>query len=446
MKQIIKVGLVLCCFLLWHAAVTAQSTGDYRSAGNGNWTNVNSWQRYDGTNWAVAPAAPGPSDGEVTIMSGHNITVNQNLTADQVVVSVGATLTLDLSLYIVDGPGDDLIVNGTLMWESGAIGNAANTGTTLINAGASVTMFTTGNKGIGCSIINNGNIDWQDGPWFFGNAIHTFTNNGNMTISGNNTMQNFSGGASLVNNGTITKTSSGTSDLHFSSGIFNNGTINLNAGTVTTLYAVTNTGAVVFNGGSYINRREFNFDAGTISGTGNFTNLSELNLAIDLEFPNTLIFTTNTSHTVAGPGDLTLNYDFTIEGHYNGPGALIIHGNSVWNSGIVSRPFTIESGRTLTLATTGNKLIAAPFINNGHIDWQNGNIGFNANTTLTNNGTITIGGNNAMQNGDSFGTFVNNGTVTKTSTGTTTFFLTAFSNNSGAIFKGLGTISLGSVT
>src|SRR5688572_30500874 len=138
MKQNFTIGSVLCCSLLLHAAVTAQTTGDYRSAGNGNWTNAGSWQRYDGTNWTVAPAAPGPSDGEVTILPGHNITVNQNLTADQVVVSVGATLTLDLSLYITNGPGEDLIVNGTLMWESGTIGNAAGPGTALFNAGSSV--------------------------------------------------------------------------------------------------------------------------------------------------------------------------------------------------------------------------------------------------------------------------------------------------------------------
>jgi hypothetical protein len=443
MKQIVRIGSVICCSLLLHFAVTAQTAGDYRSAGNGNWTNVNSWQRYDGINWTTAPAAPGPSDGEVIILPGHNITVNQNLTADQVAVSVGATLTLDLSLYITDGPGEDLIVHGTLMWESGTIGNAANPGTAVFTAGASVSMITTGNKGIGCSITNNGHIDWQDGPWYFGNSIHSFTNNGTITISGNNTMQNFSGGASLINNGTITKASSGTTDLHFSSGIFNNGTINLNAGTVTTLYDVTNTGAFVFNGGTYINQHEFYHNAGTISGTGTFTNLSELHLAVDLTFPGSLIFATNTSHTVAGAGDLTIDYDFTIQGHYNGPGALIIHGNAIWNSGNVGRPFTIANGRTLTVATTGNKLIEAPFINNGHIDWQDGNIGFGTSTTLTNNSTITIGGNNAMQNGGGFGSFVNNGTVSKTSTGITSFFLTTFANNALAVVKGVGSISLG---
>lgn len=447
MKQIFTFGSVICCSLLLHIAVTAQTTGDYRSAGNGNWTNAISWQRFDGTDWVTAPDAPGPDDGETTILPGDTITVNLNLTADQVVVSAGATLIVDLSLYIVDGPGEDLIVNGTLLWESGTIGNASNTGTAFFNTGASVTMYTTGNKGIGCSITNNGNIDWQDGPWYFGNSIHTFTNNGTLTISGNNTMQNFSGGASLVNNGTITKTSTGATDLNFSSGIFNYGTINLNAGSVSTLYEVTNTGAIVFNGGSYTNQNEFNYNAGTITGTGTFTNLSELNLAIDLSFPASLIFSTNTSHTVAGPGDLTINYDFSIDGHYNGPGALIIHGNTTWNSGVVARPFTNETGRTLTMTTASGKLIAAPLINNGHIDWLDGDIGFYANaTTLTNNGAITISGNNAMENSTSFGTFINNGTVTKTSTGTTTFYLTGFSNNTGAIFKGLGTVSLGAVT
>lgn len=294
--------ILLFCGILLNQAAIAQTDGDYRSAGNGNWTSAASWERFNGSAWVVAPGAPAPTDGVVTVLPGHTITVNQNLTADQVVVSAGATLVVDLSLYIVDGPGEDLIVNGTLLWESGSIGNASNTGTALFNTGASVTMYTTGIKAIGCSITNNGSIDWQDGPWYFGNAIHTITNNGSITISGNNTMQNFSGGASLINNGTITKTSNGTTDLNFSSGIFNNGAINLNAGTIATLYEVTNTGNFIFNGGSYTNRNVFNYDAGVISGTGTFTNLSELNLALDLTLPATLVFTNNTSHTVQGPG------------------------------------------------------------------------------------------------------------------------------------------------
>jgi hypothetical protein len=59
----------------------AQAVGDYRSAGNGNWSALTSWQIFDGTNWVTPSAAQGypgqfPGTGNVTIYNGHQITLN----------------------------------------------------------------------------------------------------------------------------------------------------------------------------------------------------------------------------------------------------------------------------------------------------------------------------------------------------------------------------------
>ena len=57
--------------------------------------------------------------------------------------------------------------------------------------------------------------------------------------------------------------------------------------------------------------------------------------------------------------------------------------------------------------------------NTGNINWQDGNIRFDApNSTLINNGTFTISGNNtSFFNGGRL-SVTNNATITKTSTGT----------------------------
>ena len=36
----------------------AQTAGDYRSATNGNWNAVATWETYDGANWVAASVTP----------------------------------------------------------------------------------------------------------------------------------------------------------------------------------------------------------------------------------------------------------------------------------------------------------------------------------------------------------------------------------------------------
>ncbi|HPV17064.1 MAG TPA: hypothetical protein PKY14_06815, partial [Bacteroidales bacterium] len=95
--------------------------GDYRSAASGNWGSPASWQVYHDGAWTTASSAPSSSDGFITIISGHTITVAENVTADQVVINAGGTLHVNsgITLTIADnaGPGNDTIdcsVSGTL--------------------------------------------------------------------------------------------------------------------------------------------------------------------------------------------------------------------------------------------------------------------------------------------------------------------------------------------
>jgi hypothetical protein len=108
--------IYLSCFfmlLLFSFTVNAQTTGDYQSFATGNWNNPGTWQRFDGTSFVAASTAPASTDGIITVRSGHNVTLNSTITADQIVVDAGGILTQTADLNLTNGTGDDLIVNGT---------------------------------------------------------------------------------------------------------------------------------------------------------------------------------------------------------------------------------------------------------------------------------------------------------------------------------------------
>ena len=61
--------------------LSAQSAGDYRSVGNGNWNDATKWQRYNGSSWISTTTYPGqnPGTGKVTIMSETEIMVTETV-------------------------------------------------------------------------------------------------------------------------------------------------------------------------------------------------------------------------------------------------------------------------------------------------------------------------------------------------------------------------------
>ena len=93
---------------------------DYRSKQNGNWNSTSSWERYDGTNWINATLSPTSANGEITIRNTHTITITETVTYDQVTVEQEGQITVASSLIsttLSNGPGTDLIINGTWLNE-----------------------------------------------------------------------------------------------------------------------------------------------------------------------------------------------------------------------------------------------------------------------------------------------------------------------------------------
>ncbi|TYA55270.1 HYR domain-containing protein, partial [Formosa maritima] len=72
--------LLLLALIFTISTAFSQTTGDFRSAGNGSWASLSSWQVYDGSGWISASFYPGQNAGtyEVTIQATHTITIIGN--------------------------------------------------------------------------------------------------------------------------------------------------------------------------------------------------------------------------------------------------------------------------------------------------------------------------------------------------------------------------------
>ena len=112
------------------AGLFGQADGDYRTTGNATFAASTFWQRYNGSAWVAAVAAPSQSDNVITIRSGHTATLTASKTLDQLVVESGGIVTLNsgTTLTLSNGTGFDLNVDGTVN----------NSGSISIDAGAVV--------------------------------------------------------------------------------------------------------------------------------------------------------------------------------------------------------------------------------------------------------------------------------------------------------------------
>ena len=196
-------------FQLLSSSSIGQAINDYRSAISGTWNAIITWERYNGTSW-VQPTAmegvPNNTDGVITILNGHIITVAANISIDQTTIDAGGQITVNSSrtLTIANGTGTDLIVNGTLR----NIGTVTTTGTLSFSStgvyihdrNSGVIPSATWNTTSNCNITgitgtapsglsqSFGNFTWdcigQTTGFNFNGALTTI--NGNLTIGNTN--------------------------------------------------------------------------------------------------------------------------------------------------------------------------------------------------------------------------------------------------------------------
>ena len=121
----------------------AQSDGDFRSNGTGNWSTLGTWEERISGSWQAATHSPTSADGAIEIQVGHTVTANASVTVDELTVNGSLTLNdgsifTSITLTILDGAGTDLTNNGTITLAD-ALGFI---GTILVNNGTFVNTAT----------------------------------------------------------------------------------------------------------------------------------------------------------------------------------------------------------------------------------------------------------------------------------------------------------------
>ncbi|MBC6366220.1 hypothetical protein, partial [Algoriphagus sp. AK58] len=398
MGKLTFAGLIFFILSLMGSKLLAQGLNDYRSVASGNWATASTWQRFDGTDWVAAITAPVSTDGQITIRSPHSVNYNLNSTIDEVLVESGATLSINGGFAINNGAADhDVIVNGNLNFFAGTI---SGTGTLLVNGTmiwsssfgqngflAPATISASGTLNIGGSyavlsgsLINNGTTNLSSGALGF-STNGAFINNATFNITNTATdfgYQEVAPGFTNSSTGTVTKTNSGSFLL--GTNFTNEGTLTIQTGTWqngggTTF---TNSGsiglsnnAVFRNSGSTIQ-----FNSGTsISGTGTVQiagGTTSFNSAVNL--PS------------------TVGLDFSL-GTINGTGSLSVNGIMNWNSGFGNHGYVVSTTitQTGTLNIGGSyAVLSSSLTNNGTTNLSSGALGFGANGAFTNNATFNI--------------------------------------------------------
>ncbi len=126
-----RLCVIILVFVFGILGLWAQENGDYRSVMDGSWHELTSWERFDGSNWIHPANTPTSSNGTITILNGHRIFTNTDVTIDQTIIEAGGTLHVTLgTLTIIDGSGDDLVTFGLL--KATQLGISKNAAATIV--------------------------------------------------------------------------------------------------------------------------------------------------------------------------------------------------------------------------------------------------------------------------------------------------------------------------
>jgi hypothetical protein len=98
MKKFISIPVI--CVISFVAS--AQSTGDYRSVGSGNWNDPAKWEVFNGSDWSNASTYPGQNSGTgtVTISINHIITITASVPQKVASVSIQSFFDEEYEFYV----------------------------------------------------------------------------------------------------------------------------------------------------------------------------------------------------------------------------------------------------------------------------------------------------------------------------------------------------------
>ncbi|MDX2002448.1 MAG: hypothetical protein SFW35_08445 [Chitinophagales bacterium] len=337
--QMAKIGIaylaITLCMLSANETL-AQANGDYRTQASGNWNSTTTWQTYSGGAWGPAAVTPTNTNGVITI--SHNVTVTANVSADQVTVDAGASVTVNTGVTwtLANGTGTDLTVNGTV----------TNTGTITFTGNAAFNSGALYNHNINSlTLPTSANATWANDATI---SINGITTAGTLAVNAR-TFGNFIyNSAATINavDGTLTVNGNAT----FSAGTFN-------LANSTTTRAMNLGGKLLLNGGNFVG------NSTTSAATLTFVNAGIATGGIE-QVSGTLsgvTITVNSGRTVSLESNVTYNTNNATARILTVNSLGIFDANNFVLSG--SGGFTISTGGTLRIGsaagitssgTTGN--------------------------------------------------------------------------------------------
>lgn len=383
------------------------------------------WSGSD-TTWSTASAwspsgIPGATD--TVVISAGIINTDSD-------VSVGGILQ---SGGIFRG-SNALTVTGRYNWTGGRL---EGSGSLSVSSGATFTIGDLAQKIIdGWTLNNNTNATWSDDGDIRIEGGGSFSNASGATF----TIQNAAafdistGGGSVVNNGTFTKTATGQTvvELPFT----NNGTFNVNSG------SLQMTGGTSHNGATY--------NTG-VSTTVEFRDNNHTLTDVALEGSGAVNFTTGAIGTVGGTNGLTSAAGVSVamngsDTKLDGTGPITVNGNLDWNREEIAGSGNLTINGTMTISGGSSRTLSGrTLVNNGTVTWTGG-----GNLRLTGNANINnVAGSTFEVQSDAVldfldpngGTFTNAGTFTR-SAGSGNFIFDVAFDNSGTLNLNSGNIRL----
>ncbi len=132
-------------FVVGNQGLGCVPTGEFRSVADGNWDDETIWETYNGCTWVPATSAPDATTASfITISDGTIVSITSPKSIDETYVENGGTLNVQSDIEVLDGPDDDLEIQGLVNWFSGDLdiaSGASITGTDFTFKGNNLTIF-----------------------------------------------------------------------------------------------------------------------------------------------------------------------------------------------------------------------------------------------------------------------------------------------------------------
>lgn len=302
------------------SCTTNTSTYYYRSRQTGSWNTYSTWEAsLNGvTGWSMACSAPTSAAAAVTILSGHTVTINGNVTAP------------------------NLTIDGILTFDNVARTLAVTDYVTVSSLGIFITQAAGGvthNMSIGGDLTNNGTFDMSRGGATLVCNV-TFNKNGNQGVTGTGTTTRFN--YISLNMGT-----SSSNVLDVSPSFFSAAASFLHPGAAASPNSLLN-GTLKLSG-------SFSFTGTFFKSGANYNIVSTAGIWINN--PNVTINGTNDSYDVSGK--LTISAGTFNAGTAVGNAVRLLDGSSMTVSGgavnVSGRIQAYESTNSIAQITTYNQ-------------------------------------------------------------------------------------------